>query len=241
MRRGGFTFKQFHIDHSLCAMKVGTDGTLLGAWASLKAEAKRILDIGTGSGLIAIMVAQRHGSAQITAIDIDPDCVKQASENAMASPWGERIEVIHSAVQEFTQSAETESYDIIISNPPYFVDSMLSPDRQRSTARHTSTLSFNELVDSVLRLLSKDGTFALILPTAESERLLSVARGRLFVKRRTEVWSTPTSGARRILMELQKEPPATPPVSEKLIIEEGGRHIYSEEYKALTADFYLNF
>lgn len=238
MRRGGFTFKQFHIDHSRCAMKVGTDGTLLGAWAALPPHAKKILDIGTGSGLIAIMAAQRHPTAKITAIDIDKDCVMQATENAVASPWAERIEVIESPLQEYSQE---EKFDVIISNPPYFADSMHSPDRQRTTARHTASLSFKELTDGVLRLLADDGLFAVILPTTESELLLSASRGRLFTWRRCEVWSTPESGARRIMLELKREPPKDLAQKEKIIIEQGGRHVYSEEYKALTADFYLNF
>lgn len=238
MRRGGFTFKQFHIDHSRCAMKVGTDGTLLGAWAALPPHAKKILDIGTGSGLIAIMAAQRHPTAKITAIDIDKDCVMQATENAVASPWAERIEVIESPLQEYSPE---EKFDVIISNPPYFADSMHSPDRQRTTARHTASLSFKELTDGVLRLLADDGLFAVILPTIESELLLSASRGRLFTWRRCEVWSTPESGARRIMLELKREPPKDLSQKEKIIIEQGGRHIYSEEYKALTADFYLNF
>lgn len=238
MRRGGFTFKQFHIDHSRCAMKVGTDGTLLGAWATLPPHAKNILDIGTGSGLIAIMAAQRHPTAKITAIDIDKDCVMQATENAVASPWAERIEVIETPLQEYSQE---EKFDVIISNPPYFADSMHSPDKQRTTARHTASLSFKELTDGVLRLLADDGLFAVILPTIESELLLSASRGRLFTWRRCEVWSTPESGARRIMLELKREPPKDLSQKEKIIIEQGGRHIYSEEYKALTADFYLNF
>ena len=238
MRRGGFTFKQFHIDHSRCAMKVGTDGTLLGAWATLPPHAKKILDIGTGSGLIAIMAAQRHPIAKITAIDIDKDCVMQATENAVASPWAERIEVIETPLQEYSPE---EKFDVIISNPPYFADSMHSPDKQRTTARHTASLSFKELTDGVLRLLADDGLFAVILPTAESELLLSASRGRLFTWRRCEVWSTPESGARRIMLELKREPPKDLAQKEKIIIEQGGRHIYSEEYKALTADFYLNF
>lgn len=238
MRRGGFTFKQFHIDHSRCAMKVGTDGTLLGAWAALPPHAKKILDIGTGSGLIAIMAAQRHPTAKITAIDIDKDCVMQATENAVASPWAERIEVIETPLQEYSQE---EKFDVIISNPPYFADSMHSPDRQRTTARHTASLSFKELTDGVLRLLADDGLFAVILPTTESELLLSASRGRLFTWRRCEVWSTPESGARRIMLELKREPPKDLAKKEKIIIEQGGRHVYSEEYKALTADFYLNF
>lgn len=238
MRRGGFTFKQFHIDHSRCAMKVGTDGTLLGAWAALPPHAKKILDIGTGSGLIAIMAAQRHPTAKITAIDIDKDCVMQATENAVASPWAERIEVIETPLQEYSLE---EKFDVIISNPPYFADSMHSPDKQRTTARHTASLSFKELTEGVLRLLADDGLFAVILPTAESELLLSASRGRLFTWRRCEVWSTPESGARRIMLELKREPPKDLAKKEKIIIEQGGRHVYSEEYKALTADFYLNF
>lgn len=238
MRRGGFTFKQFHIDHSRCAMKVGTDGTLLGAWAALPPHAKKILDIGTGSGLIAIMAAQRHPIAKITAIDIDKDCVMQATENAVASPWAERIEVIESPLQEYSPE---EKFDVIISNPPYFADSMHSPDKQRTTARHTASLSFKELTEGVLRLLADDGLFAVILPTTESELLLSASRGRLFTWRRCEVWSTPESGARRIMLELKREPPKDLAQKEKIIIEQGGRHVYSEEYKALTADFYLNF
>lgn len=238
MRRGGFTFKQFHIDHSRCAMKVGTDGTLLGAWATLPPHAKKILDIGTGSGLIAIMAAQRHPTAKITAIDIDKDCVMQATENAVASPWAERIEVIETPLQEYSPE---EKFDVIISNPPYFADSMHSPDKQRTTARHTASLSFKELTEGVLRLLAEDGLFAVILPTTESELLLSASRGRLFTWRRCEVWSTPESGARRIMLELKREPPKDLAKKEKIIIEQGGRHVYSEEYKALTADFYLNF
>ena len=238
MRRGGFTFKQFHIDHSRCAMKVGTDGTLLGAWATLPPHANKLLDIGTGSGLIAIKAAQRHPIAKITAIDIDKDCVMQATENAVASPWAERIEVIETPLQEYSPE---EKFDVIISNPPYFADSMHSPDKQRTTARHTASLSFKELTDGVLRLLADDGLFAVILPTAESELLLSASRGRLFTWRRCEVWSTPESGARRIMLELKREPPKDLAKKAKIIIEQGGRHVYSEEYKALTADFYLNF
>lgn len=237
MRGKGFTFKQFHIDHSRCAMKVGTDGTLLGAWATLPANG-RILDIGTGTGLIAIMAAQRTSEAKITAIDIDEDCVLQAQENIAASPWPDRIEVIHSALQEFDAS---EKFDVIISNPPYFIDSQLSPDVARCTARHTTTLPFNELVTGVRRLLADGGHFSLILPPTEMERFRSAARGVMFVVRECHVWSTPTSGVRRIMAEFQAEPPTELTVVEKIIIEEKGRHEYSEEYRTLTRDFYLKF
>ena len=144
-------------------MKVGTDGTLLGAWASLR-SAGTILDIGTGTGLIAIMAAQRSPEARITAIDIDADCITQARENVAASPWSDRIEVVHSSLQDFEPAIRFER---IISNPPYFVDSLRSPDAARSTARHTDTLPFAELSQGVSRLLSPTGRFALILPPPE--------------------------------------------------------------------------
>ncbi len=238
MRGKGFTFKQFHIDHSRCAMKVGTDGTLLGAWASLPDGKRRILDIGTGTGLIAIMAAQRSVQAQITAIDIDPDCVEQARENILASPWPERIKVEGCALQDF--HCDTP-FDVIISNPPYFIDSLLSPDAARTTARHTSSLPFEDLVAGVLRLLSADGAFSLILPPTEFLRFCSAARGRLFVARQCEVWTTPESGVKRIMAEFSTKPLIAPTTTERLIIEEQGPMGYSEEYKALTRDFYLKF
>lgn len=217
-------------------MKVGTDGTMLGAWAEVPAEG-RILDIGTGTGLIAIMAAQRTSSARITAIDIDSACIEQARENVAATEWHERIEVTLSSLQEF---ASAEPFDVIISNPPYFVDSLLSPDASRTTARHTETLSFTDLVQGVERLLAPEGRFALILPPAEMAQFLTAARGRLYVKRRCEVWTTPRSGVRRIMAELSFTPNASPK-SEKLIIEDNGPQGYSEEYKRLTRDFYLKF
>ncbi len=238
MRGKGFTFKQFHIDHSRCAMKVGTDGTLLGAWAALPDGGGKILDIGTGTGLIAIMAAQRSAQASITTIDIDADCVAQARENASASPWSERITIEECALQEFSSATK---FDAIISNPPYFIDSLLSPDAARTTARHTSSLPFEDLVAGVLRLLATDGRFSLILPPAEFARFCSAARGRLFLTRQCEVWTTPESGAKRIMAEFSQTAPTEPPTQEKIIIEDKGPQGYSDEYKALTRDFYLKF
>ena len=238
MRGKGFTFKQFHINHGKCAMKVGTDGTLIGAWAYIPDTCQRILDIGTGSGLIAIMAAQRHPNALISAIDIDADCITQTLENIEACPWSERIEAQHTSLQDFKPEYK---FDIIISNPPYFVDSQLPPDQQRSMARHTATLSFKELTDGVMRLLTPNGYFSLILPPPEFDRFLSAARGKLFITRRTEVWSTPTSGVKRIMAELSPLPPAELPITDKIIIEDQGMLGFSEKYKALTKDFYLKF
>lgn len=219
-------------------MKVGTDGTLLGAWASLPNEDCSILDIGTGTGLIAIMAAQRAPKANITAIDIDADCISQAVENAEESPWAERITIILTALQDFHPS---QGFDVIISNPPYFVDSLLSPDAARTTARHTATLSFEDLTAGVLRLLSTNGRFALILPPTEFARFCTAARGRLFITRQCEVWSTPDSGVKRIMAEFSTTPAIAPIAPERLIIEESGAQGYSEEYKQLTRDFYLKF
>jgi tRNA1Val (adenine37-N6)-methyltransferase len=238
MRGKGFTFKQFHIDHSKCAMKVGTDGTLIGAWASIPYGERTILDIGTGTGLIAIMAAQRAPQAQVIGIDIDSDCIEQALENVAALPWSDRISIIHKPLQEFSSS---KGLDVIISNPPYFVDSLTSPDEKRTTARHTTSLSFSDLCDGVTRLLAPNGTLALILPPAEAEKFLSVSRGRLFLTRRCDVWSTPESGIKRVMMELQMQPPAELPQIEKLIIEDSGPMGYSAEYRQLTRDFYLKF
>lgn len=238
MRGKGFTFKQFHITHSRCAMKVGTDGTLLGAWATLPHCATHILDIGTGTGLIAIMAAQRHPEALIDAIDIDADCIAQAKDNVADCPWAERIMLHHSSLQAY--NAE-HIYDVILSNPPYFVDSLLSPDKKRSTARHTATLSFEQLCDGVIRLLSPEGRFCVILPPAETSLFCSSARGKLFLTRQTEVWSTPTSGVKRILSEFALQPPTEPTKANKLIIEDNGPMGYSDQYKELTKDFYLKF
>lgn len=236
MARGsGFTFKQFHIDHSRCAMKVGTDGTLLGAWVGLPDATRSILDIGTGSGLIAIMAAQRTSEAHITAIDIDADCATQARLNAAASPWSDRISVLHTPLQDFLPE---ERFDVIVSNPPYFIDSLTSPDAGRTTARHTATLPFEELVSGVTRLLKPDGRFSLILPTTEAQRFLSAARGILFITRRCDVRPKPSSDVKRVMMEFSLLP-QLPPAAEQLTIESDTHHDYTPAYRALTQDFYL--
>ena len=166
---GGFRFKQFAVEQDDVAMKVGTDGVLLGAWANCEG-AKRILDIGTGTGVIALQMAQRNAEAQIHAVEIDEAAAKRARANFDNSPWAERLNVEQTAVQEFSPA---EKFDLIVSNPPYFVDSLLPPDTKRSTARHTHDLTFEELDNAVARLLAGDGKFALILPVTEFEKYLT--------------------------------------------------------------------
>ncbi|WP_298030809.1 methyltransferase domain-containing protein [uncultured Alistipes sp.] len=205
-----FRFKQFVIRQERCPMKVGTDGVLLGAWAGVRPSDVRMLDIGTGTGLIALMLAQRTegicdsaagegelpGGVRVTGVDVED--VAQARENADASPWGGRVAFVQCPVQEF---APPQRFDLIVSNPPFFVDSLICPDAGRTTARHAVRLPFVELRDAVVRLLADGGRFAVILPTDEAARFIGVCRGHLLLIRRTDVRTTPRHPVKRVLME----------------------------------------
>ena len=231
---GNFTFKQFAIEQEDVAMKVGTDGVLLGAWADCSG-AKRILDIGTGTGVIALMSAQRNTEAKIYAVEIDETATRRARSNFEMSPWAERLKVENCAVQEFDPN---EKFDLIISNPPYFIDSLLPPDAKRSTARHTHDLSFEELDKAVCRLLADGGKFALILPTAEFEKYLSLTP--LHLARRCDIHPTTGASTKRIMAEFSKSKTAEI-VRETVTIEREKRGDYTDEYRTLTKDFYLKF
>ena len=152
-----FTFKHFTIEQELCAMKVGTDGVLLGAWAH---GGQRILDVGTGTGVVALMMAQRYPDARVTAVDIDEGAVRQARLNSGRSPFSERVTVLHERVQALGHEGE---YDAVVSNPPFFVDALKAPDQQRSMARHADTLTYGELMTAAWRLLSVDGELSVIV------------------------------------------------------------------------------
>ena len=228
-----FAFKQFTVRHDRCAMKVGTDGVLLGAWTDLS-HSRRILDIGTGTGLIALMLAQRCMDARITAIDLDSAAVEQAQENIQASPWKDRIEALQ---QDICTYPPNGTFDTIVSNPPYFIDSLKCPDGQRSTARHTDTLDADRLIGKVSELLTSDGRFSIILPAEQTEDLIRVAGEKgLHPSRQTWVITRPGLSPKRILMEFRKTPVTLQP--DELVIELE-RHVYSEEYIALTKEFYL--
>ena len=228
-----FTFKQFTIYHDRCAMKVGTDGVLLGAWTNLE-NANRILDVGTGTGLIALMLAQRTKDATITAIDIDVDAVGQARENVSDSPWKDRVEV---ALQDVCTYVPDGLFDIIVSNPPYFVNSLKCPDGQRTTARHTDSLDANRLIGKVTELLAPEGCFSLILPADQTDELLRIAEENgLYSSRITRVVTRPCLPTKRVLVEFRK----TIRICEETeLVVELDRHVYSEDYIALTKDFYL--
>lgn len=220
-----FRFKQFFIEDSKCAMKVGTDGVLLGAWAP---TGTRILDVGTGSGLIARMLMQRCPEAEVEGIDIDPNAVEQARENG--------VKAFVSSLQEWQGK-----YDLIVSNPPYFQNSLKNPDKGRQTARHTDTLSYEELIKHSARLLTEDGQLALILPAeAENEiRQLAGAEG-LYLTRVTRVYSKESKPARRVLMafSLDTGMPGYRCTEDTLVLEDekGGRSL---PYQTLCRDFYL--
>ena len=228
-----FTFKQFTIHHDRCAMKVGTDGVLLGAWVNLN-HSHRILDIGTGTGLIALMMAQRCNDCNITAIDIDSEAVSQANENIQASPWKEKVVAIQQDIRSFHPD---DYFDTIVSNPPYFINSLKSSDTQRNTARHTDTLSAEELMQKTADLLTENGYFSIILPTEQIEELILISeRVGLYPSRRTHVITRPGLMPKRTLMEFCKR--KTSFLTDELVIELD-RHVYSKEYIALTRDFYL--
>lgn len=229
-----FQFKQFTVWHDKCAMKVGTDGVLLGAWASVE-NAERILDIGTGTGLVALMLAQRTAAdVEIVALDIDEMGVEQARENVERSPWGGRIEVLH---EDFNAFQTAEKFDIIVSNPPYFVDSLTSPDLQRNTARHNNSLTYAGLLKGVSEILADTGSFTIVIPTDVSELVKETAADyHLYVSRQLFVRTKPGANPKRTLLTFTFQEQAC--LTEELLVELA-RHQYSEAYIALTRDYYL--
>lgn len=231
-----FRFKKFAVEQDRCAMKVGTDGVLLGAWASVEPADRRILDIGTGTGVIALMLAQRS-RAHVTALDIDADSAFQARANADASPWSDRIGVVCSRVQEFAPCAK---FDLVVSNPPFYDASLLPSDAARAVARHTAALPFTDLIEAAVRLTASEGRFAVILPFAEAAHFLAAASSRLWLVRRTDVRTTPRRGVRRSLMEFSFRPPAGGALYRELVIQDAER-AFTPDYRALTRDFYLKF
>lgn len=236
MSNSYFEFKQFVICHDKCAMKVGTDGVLLGAWTEVESGVRRLLDIGTGSGLIAIMLAQKCG-AEIVGIDIDSDAAKQAQSNADISPWKERIQVFQADVRSF---APKNSFDLIVCNPPFFTESLLCPDRKRNEARHNDSLPFDVLIHKVSEWLSNNGLFNVILPAKNLDMFIQCAwESDLNLYRKCLVSSKPDLAPKRILLSFRKGP-APYPASESLVV----RNVdgtYTDEYKRLTKDYYLYF
>ena len=233
-----FKFKQFVIVQDQCAMKVGTDGVLLGAWVNIDA-CKHVLDIGTGTGLIALMVAQRNHRANIDAIDIECGCLEQARQNVADSPFAQRTSVQNSSFQQFVQCADRK-YDLIVSNPPFFRNALKSPNHTRNFARHDNTLSFTHIIAQSSVLLNDKGRLGLILPHDCKQQVLDEAsKVNLCAIRITNVLPLPDKPAKRILVELMKGETASECIENNLIIELS-RHQYSEDFKKLTHEFYLD-
>lgn len=230
-----FQFKQFTVWHDKCAMKVGTDGVLLGAWTSVKG-ARRILDVGTGTGLVALMLAQRsEPDAAIVALEIDEKAVKQAQENIARSPWANQIEVVHADFKEYHPG---EKFDVIVSNPPYFVDSLGCPDHQRNVARHNDSLTYESLLKGVAESLTENGTFTVVIPADVADRVKTVAsQWNLNAMRQLNVITKPGGIPKRALITFSF---STHVCEIEDLLTEISRHQYSKEYCALTRDYYLH-
>lgn len=228
-----FRFKRFTLWQDRCAMKVGTDGTLLGAWARGGAT---VLDIGTGTGLIALMMAQRYPAATVTAIDIDAEACRQAAANVAASPFADRVSVVVSSLQSFAAAEEgmpPTTFDSVVCNPPFFTSTLLSPDSRRARSRHAVELTYADLFRHAVRLLADDGELSAVIPfdcrsAFEAEAVIN----GLSVSRQCAVRTTAGKAPRRYLLAFTMRPPAT--------VEQTELIIGDDSYRSLTVDFYLD-
>lgn len=232
-----FYFKQFKVCQDQCAMKIGTDGVLLGAWAEV-AAASRILDIGTGTGLIALMIGQRTQDAYIDALEIDRIACAQAQLNIEASPWADRVTAIHASVQDYAPIAPLQ-YDLILSNPPFFSGGTFSNNQHRNQVRHTVKLPHGDLLHAVQRLLKPEGgRFCVVLPFLEGLRFKELARNyHLYASRVTEVHSKADKPIERLLMQFECTPKGEH--VDELILQESGHNAWTDAYRTLTKDFYM--
>ena len=236
-----FTFKQFQVNQDRCAMKIGTDGVLLGAWTPLINNPFNVLDIGAGTGILSLMLAQRSNAAPnnvgiIDAIEIDEDAYEQCVENFEASPWGDKLFCFHAGLDEFVDEPEDE-YDLIISNPPFYTDDYKSDNSSRDLARFEDALPFEELIEAAALLLSDNGIFSVIIPYKEEERFVTLCKELdIFPLKITRVKGTPTSEIKRSLLAFCRMEQT--PLIDELVIEIS-RHNYTPEYIELTKEFYL--
>ncbi|MCY1722688.1 methyltransferase [Prolixibacteraceae bacterium Z1-6] len=232
-----FQFKQFTVRQEKAAMKVGTDGVLLGAWADVE-KCDKILDVGTGTGLIALMLAQRS-TAQITAIEIEENAAAEAKSNVADSDWSNRIDVQNASFQEFAKNSVLK-YDLIVSNPPFFSNNLKASNAPRNLARHNDSLSFLELITNALNLFDTNGRLAVILPVEPAEEFNKLAcKNGLYLLRRTEVSPSVAKAVNRVLMEFTKKKTACKAACLPVYSKDGSD--YSVEFKTLTKDFYLRF
>ncbi len=236
-----FSFKQFTVQQDRCAMKVGTDGVLLGAWTPLFHKPFNILDIGAGTGLIALMLAQRSDAQQIDAVEIDEEAYEQCVENFEQSKWNDRLFCYHASIDEFTEELfeeeEEEEYDLIVSNPPFYAENYSSGNDKRDQARFQEALPFDELIKCAQALLSENGIFAVIIPYKEERNFIELAQSvGLFPLKITRVKGNKTSDIKRSLLAFSRI--EQEPLIDELIIETD-RYKYTTGYKELTKEFYL--
>ena len=268
-----FCFKEFNVRQSSSAMKVNTDGVLLGAWLMLPSyftepllrENVKVLDIGTGTGVIALIIAQRLSKLHtapsffIEAIDIDKPSVDEANYNFSQSPWAEHLIANEMSLQDMEKAQNTEKYDLIVSNPPYFIDSLKSPSARRSSARHNHDLPYEVIIEAATKMLKSDGRLAVVLPADEGEKFISLTKAELVttlhLARRCRVKTLAGKKEKRYLLEFVKSEEQKisaeqhntaaetypTPVEEALIMQETGGLEYTEQYKNFTREFYLKF
>jgi tRNA1Val (adenine37-N6)-methyltransferase len=232
-----FQFKQFIIHQERCGMKLSTDAVILGALACRKSP-KKILDVGAGTGVVALMLAQRYPEATVEAVELDESAFEQASDNAALSPWKDRILLIHQAFQDYARG-NTKSFDLVVSNPPYFPDHIKSQDQQRNLALHNDSLPFDELVKSVADVLSPEGAFWVILPERQMQDLekLAIAYG-LFPFKKVIIKNHPNAPVLRVVAAFNTTSSTT--TASTLCIREQDQQ-YSASYKELLKDFLLDF
>ncbi|MEO9893372.1 methyltransferase [Aurantibacter sp.] len=237
-----FKFKQFTVNQDQCAMKIGTDGVLLGAWVSLNKEPNSILDIGSGTGVIALMLAQRSNAETIDAIEIDEDAYEQCVDNFEVSDWADRMFCYHAAFDELLEEIE-DKYELIICNPPFYEPPLsvtngdVAVDSSRKKARFYDALPFDELIHGVSLLLESSGTFATVIPFNEEENFIKMsAQHKLFPKKITRVKGNENAKIKRSLLEFTFHEQE---INSNELIIETARHIYTAQYIALTKDFYL--
>lgn len=232
-----FQFKQFSIQQDRCAMKVGTDSVLLGAWCPIENNPFSVLDIGAGTGILSLMIAQRSHAEQIDALEIDEDAYEQCVENFENSPWGDRLFCFHAGLDEFVDEPEDE-YDLIISNPPFYSEDYKTENSQRDLARFQEAMPFEDLIEAADLLLSENGIFAVIIPYKEEEKFIDLcAEVELYPVKVTRVKGTSTTEIKRSLLAFKRYELSTLSADELVI--EINRHEYTDDYINLTKDFYL--
>jgi len=232
-----FQFKKFTIQQDRCAMKIGTDGVLLGAWVPIDNHPFSVLDIGAGTGILALMLAQRSSAEQIDAIEIDENAFEQCVENFENSPWSDRLYCYHAGLDEFMEEPEDE-YDLIISNPPFYAEDYKTNNDSRDLARFQDALPFEDLIEAASLLLSENGVFAVIIPYKEEERFIELcADAELYPVKVTRVKGSHTTAIVRSLLAFKRYELSVLTADELVI--EINRHEYTEQYIELTKDFYL--